>query len=246
MPDKDQDAAEKQLREEFNRWAQAGRGEEMERHHLPIVLPVLELMDLQSDDNVLDIGCGSGWLSRLIAERVRECRVVGIDVSDEMVRRARKASVEHGQVMFVPGSVDEIPWDNSFFTKVISVESAYYWPQPAQGVREIFRVLREGGSAWVLINYYRDNPHCHQWGEILSVPAHLLSAEEWAAMFREAGFVEVAHQRIPDPTPTPEVYTSRWFRDAEQLRAFRAEGALLVHGTKPVGVHPQMHFPRIL
>jgi len=107
-------------------------------------------------------------------------------------------------------------------------------------------VLREGGSAWVLINYYRDNPHCHQWGEILSVPAHLLSAEEWAAMFREAGFVEVAHQRIPDPTPTPEVCAGRWFRNAEQLRAFRAEGALLVHGTKPVGVHPQMHCPRIL
>jgi len=246
MPDKDHDAAEDQLREEFNRWAQAGRGKEMERHHLPMVLPVLELMDFQPDDNVLDIGCGSGWLSRLIAERVGEGRVVGIDVSDEMVRRARKASVEHGQVMFVLGRVEEIPWDNNFFTKAISVESAYYWPQPAQGVREIFRVLREGGSAWVLINYYRDNPHCHQWGEILSVPAHLLSAEEWAAMFREAGFVEVAHRRIADPTPTPEVYAGRWFRDAEQLRAFRAEGALLVHGTKPVGVHPQMHFPRIL
>ena len=246
MPDKDHDAAEDQLREEFNRWAQAGRGKEMERHHLPMVLPVLELMDFQPDDNVLDIGCGSGWLSRLIAERVGEGRVVGIDVSDEMVRRARKASVEHGQVMFVLGSVEEIPWDNSFFTKAISVESAYYWPQPALGVRETFRVLREGGSAWVLINYYRDNPHCHQWGEILSVPAHLLSAEEWAAMFREAGFVEVSHRRIVDPTPTPEVCAGRWFRDAEQLRAFRAEGALLVRGTKPVGVHPQMHFPRIL
>src|SRR2546427_6818910 len=188
--------------------------------HLPFVLPVLELMDLQSDDNVLDIGCGFGWLSRLIAERVCEGRVVGIDVSDEMVRRARKKCVEHGQVMFVLGSVDEIPWDNNFFTKAISLESAYYWPQPAQGVREIFRVLREGGSAWVLINYYRDNPHCHQWGEILSLPAHLLSAEEWAAMFREAGFVEVAHRRIADPTPTPEVYAGRWFRDAEPLRAF--------------------------
>src|SRR2546425_11928197 len=149
MPDKDQDAGETQLRGEVTRRAQAGRGEEMERHHLPIVLPVLELMDLQSDDNVLDIGCGSGWLSRLIAERVREGRVVGIDVSDEMVRRARKRCVEHGQVMFVLGSVEEIPWDNSFFTKAISVESAYYWPQPAQGVRsEERRVGKECRSRW--------------------------------------------------------------------------------------------------
>jgi len=246
MPDKDQDAAEKQLREEFNRWAQAGRGEEMERHHLPIVLPVLELMDLQSDDNVLDIGCGSGWLSRLIAERVCEGRVVGIDVSDEMVRRARKKCVEHGQVMFVLGSVDEIPWDNNFFTKAISVESAYYWPQPAQGVREIFRVLREDGSAWVLINYYRDNPHCHQWSKEFAVPAHLLSAAEWEALFRDAGFTGVAHRRIPDDTPAPEVYTGRWFRDAEQLRAFRAAGALLVHGSKPAGNKPPAPAPRIL
>jgi hypothetical protein len=100
-------------------------------------------------------------------------------------------------------------------------------------MREIFRVLREGGSAWILINYYRDNPYCHQWGPLLAVPTHLLSAEEWAQFFRDAGFGEAAHRRIVDSTPTPEVYTGRWFRDAEQLRAFKREGALLVHGTKP-------------
>ena len=35
------------LREEFNRWAEAGRGEGMERDHLPITLPVLEKMGLE-------------------------------------------------------------------------------------------------------------------------------------------------------------------------------------------------------
>jgi hypothetical protein len=51
-------------------------------------------------------------------------------------------------------------------------------------------------------------------------------------MFRDAGFRDVAHQFIPDPSPTPEVYTGRWFRDAQQLAAFKAMGALLVHATK--------------
>lgn len=244
MPDSH---ATEKLREEFDRWAEAGRGEGMERDHLPITLPVLELMGLEPADNVLDIGCGSGWLARLIAERVPEGRVIGVDISDEMVRQARRALSELdergsnaalGHVMFVTGSAEEIPWDSNFFTKAISVESAYYWPNPVKGIAEIFRVLRERGSAWVLINYYRDNPHCQQWGEILTVPAKLLSAEEWAAMFREAGFTEVAHRRIPDPTPTPAVYTGKWFRDAEQLRAFRAAGALLVHATKPAGASP--------
>jgi len=99
-------------------------------------------------------------------------------------------------------------------------------------MREIYRVLGEGGSAWIVINYYRDNPHCHQWGEMLKIPTHLLSADEWTGLFRDAGFAHVAHQRIPDPTPNPEVYTGRWFRDAKQLADFRREGALLVYGSK--------------
>ncbi len=74
------------LREEFNRWAEAGRGEGMERDHLPITLPVIEKMQLSPTDNVLDVGCGTGWLSRRLAQFVPEGRVVGMDISDEMIR----------------------------------------------------------------------------------------------------------------------------------------------------------------
>jgi len=220
------------LREEFNRWAEAGRGEGMEQDHLPITLPVLQKMRLAPADNVLDLGCGSGWLSRRLSKLVPEGRVVGMDISDEMIRVARRTSVDHHNLLFVAGEVGQIPWEPNFFTHAISVESAYYWPNPAAGVKEIYRVLRPNGAAWILINYYRDNPHCHQWGALLAVPTHLLSAEEWAALFRAAGFTQVSHERIADPSPIPETYTGRWFRDAEQLRAFKAEGALLIHARK--------------
>ncbi len=230
MPDMNH---QERIREEFNRWAEAGRGEEMEREHRRIAEQTLALMPFRTTDNVLDVGCGAGWLARLLAERVPEGRVVGMDVSDQMVRRARRNNADLLHALFIVGSVEEIPWESHFFDKVISVESAYYWPDPAAGLREIFRVLREDGSAWILINYYRDNPHCHQWGPLLAVPTHLLSAEEWAGLFRQAGFVEVGWRCIPDDTPVPEVYTGRWFRDAAQLRAFREQGALLIHGTKP-------------
>ena len=135
-------------------------------------------------------------------------------------------------MLFVTGEVAEIPWEPNFFTHAISVESSYYWPSPAAGAKEILRVLRPGGSAWILINYYRDNPHCHQWGALLAVSTHLLSAEEWAGLFREAGFAQVAHERVADPSPSPEEYTGRWFRDVAQLRAFKAEGALLIRARK--------------
>jgi len=226
------DHAEHALREEFNRWAEAGRGEGMERDHLPIVEPMLDLMGLGSGEAILDVGCGTGWLCRLLAQLAPQGRVVGIDVSDEMIRRAREASTGCHNVTFLTGGVDSIPTEAASFSRAVSVESAYYWPRPAHGLQEINRVLRLGGSAWVLINYYRDNPYCHQWGAVYTIPARLLSADEWAALFRQAGFTDVKHCRIPDPTPTPDSYTGRWFRNAEELRRFRAEGALLVYGTK--------------
>jgi ubiquinone/menaquinone biosynthesis C-methylase UbiE len=204
----------------------------MEQDHLPITLPVLEKMRLAATDNVLDVGCGSGWLARRLAKRVPEGRVVGMDVSDEMIRVARRTSLEFVNILYATGEVGKIPWDANFFTQAISVESAYYWPEPAAGILEIFRVLRPGGAAWILINYYRDNAHCHQWGPLLAVPTHLLLAGEWAALFRAAGFARVAHERVVDPSSSPEVYSGRWFRDAAQLRAFKAEGALLVFGVK--------------
>ena len=220
------------LRQEFNRWAEAGRGEGMEHEHWPITKPALERIEIAPTDNIIDVGCGAGWLSRILARGVPRGRVVGMDISDEMIRHARRASGDAGNLVFVVGEVNEIPWESNFFDRAISVESSYYWPELAKGVKEIHRVLREGGSAWILINYYRDNPHCHQWGKLLAVPTHLLSADEWAGFFRDAGFTSVAHTNIPDPTPTPDTYTGRWFRDAAQLRAFREIGALLVRGSK--------------
>ncbi len=220
------------LREEFNRWAEAGRGDGMEQDHLPIALPVLEMMHLAASDNVLDVGCGSGWLARRISKLVPEGRVVGMDISDEMIRVARRARLDEDNILFVTGEVAEIPWEPNFFGHAISVESAYYWPNPGAGIGELHRVLRPGGAAWMLINYYRDNPYCHQWGALLAVPTHLLAAEEWTELFRAAGFANVSQERIVDPSPSPDKYTGRWFRDAAELRAFKAEGALLIRAEK--------------
>jgi arsenite methyltransferase len=219
------------LRLEFNRWATEGKGQGMEHEHMPITLPMLEQMKLRPDESVLDVGCGSGWLVRLIARLVPEGSVAGIDVSDEMIRQAREAAAGQERVRFEVGTADHIPFPDASFSRVVSIESAYYWSDPAAGIREIFRVTAPGGSAWILINYYRDNPECHQWGPLLP-PTHLLSAEEWERLFRDAGFAAVEHGRIVDPTPAPESYSGRWFRDAEQLRRFRAEGALVVHASR--------------
>ena len=56
-----QTPADKKLQEEFNQWAAAGRGDEMEHHHSDITQQTIALMNLEPSDRVLDLGCGTGW-----------------------------------------------------------------------------------------------------------------------------------------------------------------------------------------
>src|SRR5258708_29373065 len=84
--------SDQKLQQEFNRWAAAGRGDEMESHHSDITEQTIALMDLRSADRVLDLGCGTGWASRRLARLVPEGDVVGIDVPHALVRRVRQGS----------------------------------------------------------------------------------------------------------------------------------------------------------
>ena len=70
MIDKKTVAADERLRQEFNQWAEQGRGEEMENHHISITQQTLAHMKLKPGDRVLDLGCGAGWASRLMADAV--------------------------------------------------------------------------------------------------------------------------------------------------------------------------------
>src|ERR1700723_4347808 len=96
MPDKSLTPDEK-LQQEFNRWAAAGEGPKMESHHLDITAKTIRRMNLLPGERVLDLVCGSGWATRLLARLVGEGpdgfgQGVGLDVSDEMGRQAREGS----------------------------------------------------------------------------------------------------------------------------------------------------------
>ena len=56
MIDKKTIAADERLRQEFNQWAEQGRGEEMEDHHISITQQTLARMELKPGDRVLDLG----------------------------------------------------------------------------------------------------------------------------------------------------------------------------------------------
>lgn len=223
---------DQKLQQEFNEWAAAGRGDEMEDHHSDITDQTLALMDLQPGDRVLDLGCGTGWASRRIARSVTAGEVVGIDVADEMLRRAEQASAGIRNARFVWGSAERIPAAENHFTKVLSVESFYYYADQGKALDELRRVLAPGGRLFILINLYRDNHYTLLWATELKVPVQVRSEAEYLELLRKHGFINVEARRIPDRSPTPENYSGKWFKNADELRDFKRIGALLLIGTK--------------
>lgn len=225
--------ADQKLQQEFNQWAQAGRGDEMEDHHSDITEQTIALMNLQPDDRVLDLGCGTGWASRRLARIVTAGEIVGIDVADEMLRRAATASAGISNVRYVWGSAEKIPAEDGFFTKVLSVESFYYYANQGKALDELQRVMAPGGQLFILINLYKDNHYSLRWATELKVPVQALSEAEYIALLQQHGFEQVEARRIPDRSPSPDEYSGKWFKNAAELKDFKRIGALLLIGRKP-------------
>jgi ubiquinone/menaquinone biosynthesis C-methylase UbiE len=237
MPNDKPHSPDELLQQEFNRWAEQGEGPKMENHHLDVTEKTLRRMDLRAGERVLDLGCGSGWATRLLARLVEGPhdfgQVVGLDISDEMVRLARAASRDFENVMFVQGSAAQIPWEENFFDKVLSVESFYYYPDQDRALAELFRVMAPHGRLFILINLYKDNPYSLQWVPKLKVPVHVRSAEEYVELLKKHAFHHVESVQIPDDTPTPENYQTTSFHSLDDLKAFKRVGALLLIASKP-------------
>jgi ubiquinone/menaquinone biosynthesis C-methylase UbiE len=228
-----QTEADKNLQQEFNQWAAAGRGDEMEAHHSDIAEQTIALMRINPADRILDLGCGTGWASRRLARIATAGEITGIDVADEMLRRAEQASQGIGNVRYLWGSAEKIPATDNSFDKVLSIESFYYYADQGKSLDELRRVMKPGGRLFILINLYKDNHYSLRWVRELKVPVQAFSEAEYIDLLKKHGFTAVEAQRIPDRSPTPEQYSGKWFKNAEELREFKRIGALLLIAERP-------------
>jgi ubiquinone/menaquinone biosynthesis C-methylase UbiE len=227
-----QSQADKNLQQEFNQWAAAGRGDEMESHHSDITEQTIAVMEIRPTDRILDLGCGTGWASRRLARIAISGAVTGIDVADEMLRRAEQASQGIANVRYLWGSAENIPAADNSFDKVLSVESFSYYADQGRALDEVRRVMSPGGRLFILINLYKDNHYSLRWVTELKVPVQAISQAEYIELLKKHGFNKVEARRIPDRSPTPEKYSGKWFKNADELRDFKRIGALLLIGEK--------------
>jgi len=104
-------------------------------------------IDIRPGDAVLDIGFGNGYLAGKLA-KAADASFWGIDISEDMLAAANKQNrkfVSQGKMNFQVGDAVKMSFEDSFFDKVYTVNTIYFWQDLSVGLSEIKRVLKPGG-----------------------------------------------------------------------------------------------------
>jgi ubiquinone/menaquinone biosynthesis C-methylase UbiE len=102
---------------------------------------------------LLDAGCGSGAMARLLASQHPAAKVVGVDVNQGYVEFARDKAAAEGlaNLSFEQGDVQSLPFEDGSFDVVLSQAVLFYLPRPEDAVREFHRLLRPGGTVLIML-----------------------------------------------------------------------------------------------
>jgi len=161
----------------------------------------IDAMRIGPRDRVLEIGFGGGSNLAPLAVRAREGCVTGLDLSGDMVARARKSHrklVASGRMALHQGSIQDMPFRAGDFDSACSVNNIYFWPDPAGALTEVKRVLKPGGA---FVITFRPRSALGPLRLLAPGGFRFYSGEEIREMLESAGFTEVeakTHWRFPD------------------------------------------------
>jgi len=105
-----------------------------------------------SDGTFLEVGPGPAFVSIYIAKRIPQAQIIGLDISETMIRIGRRNVAEAGlseRITFLQADAVAMPFDDAEFDFVVSSGSLHHWSKPVEVFDEIYRVLKLGRSALV-------------------------------------------------------------------------------------------------
>ncbi len=218
--------------ETFDRWAEEGRDAGMEDGHGDVVRQVVEKLAIGPGERVLDLGCGNGWATRLIAQTNAGVQAIGVDASPKMIARADELHSFTIRARYDLGSFENLDFKDGEFDRVFSMEALYYAGDLAQALAEAHRVLKSGGKADVMVDYYEESTASEPWAERMGLNLHRLDEAGWRAAFETAGFQGVTTERVIDSRGAGATEDDECSPDEESKRALRAAGTLWIHAEK--------------
>jgi ubiquinone/menaquinone biosynthesis C-methylase UbiE len=114
---------------------------------------MVDCLEVGPGDRLLDVGCGPG-LAVEYAAGVRGARAAGVDVSEVMVRQARRRNrraIARNVVEIQRADAARLPYADASFTAAATLNSLQFWPSPEAGLAELERVLVPGGRVAVVL-----------------------------------------------------------------------------------------------
>ena len=175
-----------------------------------LALPVVDLLDPKKGENILDVGCGEGTLAVEIEKR--GAKVIGIDMSQEMVAFSKQKGIE----AYV-GSVTALPYTNQF--DGVFSNAVLHWVKDAKGaVQNIAKVLKVGGrfvcefgaegNAYHLVSTMEEVFTNHPEFGDFDNPWYFPSIDIYQELLESEGFTVEYIEIIPRPTPMDDI--SNW------------------------------------
>jgi ubiquinone/menaquinone biosynthesis C-methylase UbiE len=104
------------------------------------------------EGRIIDVGCGFGAMNIVLAHRFVDSEIVGIDLSDPLLRLANQSAQAAGlgdRVRFEKADVHQIPYDDGSFGAVISTNMVHLVDDPVQMLNEIERILAPDGCLFI-------------------------------------------------------------------------------------------------
>lgn len=147
----------------------------------------LSRLTLNGDEECLDVGCGDGYISRLVAVRVPNGSVLGVDASPRMIQAALAAPIPPGAtLLFEPGNVLTLTLENAF-DLVYTFNTLHWVVDQRTALHALGRAVRPGGR--VVVQYVCSGPR----PSIESVAMEVSSRPAWQSAFTgfQAPYVHV-------------------------------------------------------
>ncbi len=114
------------------------------RRHLDPPHKLIEQVHITSEDTVVDFGCGPGYYAIEIARRAK--KTIGVDVSEEMLNKARRAAAKAGVTIdFLRSNGEKIELPSDSVDLILLVHVYHEIPEKEKALIEFRRILRSGG-----------------------------------------------------------------------------------------------------
>ena len=124
----------------------------------------------KADARVLDAGCGGGANIKRLLKKCPQGIVKGIDYSPVSVEKSQKvneAAIAEDRCAVLQGSVADMIFADDWFDAVTAFETVYFWPDLPRCFREIYRVLKPGGTFLICNESNGDTDKDEKWTEII-------------------------------------------------------------------------------